>query len=66
MQGKIKKFLSNRYVSVYNHKGFDICSLKAAIPENGDALGYVIDSANFSGQTFNSISEAICAIDKTN
>lgn len=58
------KFLSDRYVSVYNHRGFDICTLKVAAPANGDQMGYVIDNAEFSGQVFDDISEAISAIDK--
>lgn len=58
------KFLSDRYVSVYNHRGFDICTLKVAVPVNDDGLGYVIDNAAFSDQVFDGISEAISAIDK--
>ncbi len=60
------KYLSERYVSVYTHKGFDICTLKVAIPANGDEMGYVIDSENFKGQVFNDIVDAIYAIDDTN
>lgn len=60
------KYLSKRYVSVYNHKGLDICTLKVAIPANGDEMGYVIDSENFIGQIFNDIVDAIYAIDDTN
>ena len=60
------KCLSNRYVSVYNHKGYDICTLKATVPANGDELDYVIDSKNFNDQVFNSIADAIVAIDELN
>lgn len=58
------KFISDKYISVYNHKGFNICALKVAVPVNGDEMGYVIDNADFIGQTFNSVPDAICAIDK--
>lgn len=58
------KFLSDRYVSVYNHRGFDICTLKVAAPANDDEMGYVVDNAEFSGQVFDAISDAICTIDK--
>lgn len=56
------KYLSERYVSVYNHNGFDICALKVAVPSEGDAMGYVIDSELFSGQVFNDPVDAINAI----
>jgi len=58
------KYLSDRYVSVYNHKDFDICTLKTVVPENGDELGYVIDSEVFEGQVFNDIAAAIEAIEE--
>jgi hypothetical protein len=35
--------INDRYVSVYRHRGIDICTLKEANPTNGDSLGYVID-----------------------
>lgn len=67
--GEIMKMLSDRYVRVYKYKGFDICSLKVAVPINGDEMGYVINSVKFSGQIFSNISDAIGAIgaiDKNN
>lgn len=56
------KHLSDRYVRICNHKGYDICTLKAAEPANGDELGYVIDDEKFTGQVFNSTADAIAAI----
>lgn len=60
------KFLNNRYASVYNYKGFDICTLKVASPEEGDELGYRIDSDLFDGRLFDDVADAIDAIDKQN
>lgn len=57
------KFLNDRYSSVYNYKGFDICTLKVACPAEGDNLGYVIDSNLFSDRTFSDVESAIVAID---
>ncbi len=57
-------FLSNRYAKVYNHKGYDICTLKVANPSNGDSLAYVIDSIDFAGQEFNDVEDAIAAINQ--
>lgn len=57
------KFLNDRYSSVYNYKGFDICTLKVASPAQGDTLDFVIDSDLFSEQTFNDVADAIVAID---
>lgn len=58
------KYLNNRYAKVFNHKGFDICTLKNACPVNGDRLGYVVDDMRFTNQDFNLIDEAIAAIDR--
>ncbi|WP_320990599.1 hypothetical protein [Hungatella sp.] len=57
------KFLSNEYVKVFCYKGFDICTLKTACPEQGNNLGYVIDDYRFSGRYFNLLDTAISAID---
>ena len=57
------KYLDDRYARVFTHKGFDICTLKVAVPEAGDDMGYVIDNELFGGQVFNDISEAISSID---
>ncbi|MBU9728288.1 hypothetical protein [Diplocloster modestus] len=56
------KFLNDRYAKVFNHKGFDICTLKSACPGQGDMLGYVIDDARFVDQTFDLIDDAVKAI----
>lgn len=60
------KYLNDRYVSVYTYKGLDICTLKVAVPKDGDELGYYIDSEIFNGQSFNGIADAIVAIDLMN
>ena len=57
------KYLDDRYAKIYTHKGFDICTLKTAVPEDGDEMGYVIDSDLFDGRVFDDISDAINAID---
>lgn len=57
------KYLDDRYAKIYDHKGFDICTLKTAVPEDGDEMGYVIDSDLFEGRVFDDISDAINAID---
>ena len=58
-------YLSEKYIKVYSYKGFDICTLKVAVPSD-DEMGYVIDSDKFTGQSFNNIGEAISAIDAVN
>lgn len=58
------RFLNERYEKVLNHKGFDICTLKEAIPSNGDSLGYVVDHAFFAGYDFNHPEDAMKAIDE--
>lgn len=57
-------FLSNRYAKIFCHRGYDICTLKSACPTKGDSLGYVIDDEQFINQDFNSLEDAIKAIDK--
>lgn len=57
------KYLSDRYVSVYTYKGLDICTLKVAVPTEGDQLNYLIDNEIFNGQVFDDIASAIAAID---
>ena len=57
------KFLSDRYATVYTHKGYNICTLQVANPGQGDSLAYVIDSVEFEGQAFNDVTDAIKAID---
>lgn len=56
------KFLSDRYATVYTHKGYNICTLKVANPSQGDSLAYVIDSVELLGQEYNDITDAIEAI----
>jgi hypothetical protein len=58
------KYLDDRYVSIYTHKGIDVCTLKVACPKNGDGLGYAIDHAYFKGCEYNLADDAIKAIDK--
>jgi hypothetical protein len=57
------KFLSDRYAKVFTHKGFDVCTLKLAVPSDGDHLGYVIDDKSFGCQLFDLAQDAIDAID---
>ena len=57
------QYLDARYTSVYTHKGFDICTLKTAIPSDGDQLDYFIDSEEFKNQSFIDVASAIAAID---
>ena len=58
------KYLSERYASVFNHRGMDICTLKIAVPAAGDEMGYRIDDKAFEGIVFNDIADAIMAINK--
>lgn len=60
----MSKFLNNRYAKVFSHRGFDICTLKSACPEEGDRLGYVVDDKRFADRDFNLLDEAVKAIDK--
>ncbi|MFB0832722.1 hypothetical protein ACEU2D_24445 [Brevibacillus laterosporus] len=39
--------IDHRYVSVYIHRGIDICTLRETNPSTGDRLGYVIDHNHF-------------------
>jgi len=56
-------YLSERYAKVLEHKGIDICTLKSAVPADGDKLGYVIDNEQFKGKVYNLLDEAIKDID---
>ena len=58
------KYLDDRYTKIYTHKGFDICTLKTAVPADGDEMGYVIDSDLFAGRVFDDIADAITAIEE--
>lgn len=58
------KYLDDRYTKIYTHKGFDICTLKTAVPADGDEMGYVIDSDLLAGQVFDEIADAINTIDE--
>lgn len=60
------KFLNERYAKVFSHKGFDICTLRSAVPENGDDLGYVIDDERFAGRSFEMVEDSVNAIDAEN
>lgn len=57
------KYLSDKYVSVYTYKGFDICTLKVASPLEGDELGYLVDSTQFIGKVYSNVDDAMSAID---
>lgn len=54
------KYLSNRYIAVYQHKGQDICTLKKA--ETGDDMAYRIDSEQYAGRSYATIQDAISDI----
>lgn len=60
--GNRLRFLDNRYAVVYKYRGYAICTLKVAVPAEGDELGYVIDDAKFEGQVFGEPVGAILAI----
>lgn len=53
------KYLSNQYVSVFQYKGYSICTLKNAVPEDGDEVGYKIDDVVFAANTYSTVAEAI-------
>ncbi len=57
------RYLDGRYAAAYRHRGYPICTLKVAVPSEGDSLGYVIDDTEFCGMEFASIEEAMEAID---
>lgn len=57
------KHLSNRYAKVMEYKGKDICALRIATPSDGDELGYKIDDIAYDGMAFDSLGEAMEAID---
>lgn len=54
--------IDDRHISVYRHRGIDICTLKEAYPANGDSLGYVIDHNfyKFKSKNYDTVQ---CAID---
>lgn len=58
------KYLSNQYVSVFQYKGYSICTLKNAVPEDGDEVGYKIDDVVFAANTYSTVAEAIEEIEK--
>jgi len=62
--GRTVKYLDNRYVKVLSHRGYDICTLKSACPISGDSLGYVINHSSFKGHDYNTVDDAIKAIDE--
>lgn len=49
-----------KYVSVFKHRGFEICTMSPATPEQ---FGYIIDHAHFADETFHLIEQATSAID---
>ena len=62
--GNRLRFLHNRYAVVYKYKGYAICTLKVAVPAEGDELGYVIDDAKFEVLVFGEPEGAIQAINE--
>ena len=59
------QYLSDRYVSVFKYKGIDICTLRIANPENGDELGYRIDSVAYAENVYDTMEKAMEAIDES-
>lgn len=57
------RYLDERYAKVLTYDEFDICTLKVAIPSQGDSLGYVVDHEAFGNEVFNHPEDAIKAID---
>jgi len=57
------KYSDQDMVVVYEHRGYRICTLKVANPQNGDPLGYFIDDAVFAGKEYACIQSAMDAID---
>lgn len=55
--------IDDRYVSVYNHRGIDICTLKEANLSAGDSLGYMIDHNYFWQNHYDNVQSAINNID---
>lgn len=55
--------LDDRYAVVYRHKGFDICVLKVA--DLSMCFGYRIDSQWFKGKEYETVQDAIDAIDSS-
>jgi len=55
--------MDKRYVVLINLRGINICTLKAAVPSEGDRLGYVIDHPHFKERHY---SHVHCAIDAIN
>lgn len=49
------------YVTVYTHKGLEICTISPATPEQ---FGYIIDYVDYVGESYNLIQDAINAIDR--
>lgn len=60
------EFLDNRYMKIFSHKGFDICTLKSVCPAKGDRFGYVIDDERFDGHEFNLLADAVEVIELQN
>lgn len=53
--------LDNRWVVIFNHRGFNICTLKVA--SHDDDFGFRIDSEIFAGKSFSDPADAMLAID---
>lgn len=58
------KYSDQNMVMVYEHRGYQIYTLKVAKPQNGDPLGYFINNAAFAGKEYALIQNAIDAIEE--
>lgn len=54
------KYLNDRYTSVYQYEGYDICTLSTARPSVGDSLMYVVDDEFFDGKKIWRHSRSYC------
>ena len=57
------KHLNDRYAKIMEYKGMDICALRIADTSNGDGFGYRINDILYDGMVFDSLREAMEAID---
>lgn len=57
--------LDDTYSVVFRYCGYAICTLKAAVPSEGDELGYRINDEKFKDMVFPSIGSAMAEINRT-
>jgi hypothetical protein len=53
--------MKSKYVTVFNHRGFEICTMSPALPGQ---FGYIVDDIAFADLEFTHIQAAIDEIDK--